>query len=310
MGPIVQYNLFGAHRFCVYDKKLAKIVLKTVDEKVGVVKQDGRNQRGVKGLTPPSMFNIETGPHWQLRRNAFKHSFSMSFLRHFNEVIRGLVEEVVGIMDQKIADGKVPVQVDVLFGQLTIDVICKVGFGMDINALKGSALFQELHETLVEYFKVVWLSGIPYGSLIMQSPFKNKYFKKFAECRRRITIFCRLILEHLKHLAQASGDQAQDHLSLGCLGKAMLDFSQLPGITDENVLAEIELMFIAGHETTAHTLSFVVYSLARNPVVQTRAQNEVDSLLSEKASGTQTIPPYLEAVIKESMRKYPTAGTV
>ena len=88
------------------------------------------------------MFNIETGPHWQLRRNAFKHSFSMSFLRHFNEVIRGLVEEVVGIMDQKIADGKVPVQVDVLFGQLTIDVICKVGFGMDINALKGSALFQ------------------------------------------------------------------------------------------------------------------------------------------------------------------------
>lgn len=126
-----------------------------------------------------------------------------------------------------------------------------------------------MHETLVEYFKVlgrtmistirglcihprfflyqvVWLSGIPYGSLIMQSPFKNKYFKKFAECRRRITIFCRLILEHLKHLAQASGDQAQDHLSLGCLGKAMLDFSQLPGIADENVLAEIELMFIAG----------------------------------------------------------------
>lgn len=89
------------------------------------------------------MFNIETGPHWQLRRNAFKHSFSMSFLRHFNDIVRGFVEEVVDIMDEKIAAGKkVPVQVDVLFGQLTIDVICKVGFGMDINALKGSALFQ------------------------------------------------------------------------------------------------------------------------------------------------------------------------
>ena len=66
----------------------------------------------------------------------------MSFLRHFNEVIRRLVAEVVDIIDQKIADGNVPIQVDVLFGQLTIDVICKVGFGMDINALKGSALFQ------------------------------------------------------------------------------------------------------------------------------------------------------------------------
>lgn len=44
MGPIVQYNLFGAHRFCVYDKNLVKTILKTVDEKVGAVTQDGRTQ--------------------------------------------------------------------------------------------------------------------------------------------------------------------------------------------------------------------------------------------------------------------------
>ena len=42
LGPLVQFNLFGAHRFCVYDKKLAKVVLKTVDEKVILVKQNGR----------------------------------------------------------------------------------------------------------------------------------------------------------------------------------------------------------------------------------------------------------------------------
>ena len=91
------------------------------------------------------MFNIETGPHWQLRRNAFKHSFSMSFLRNFHGIIRGLSEEVVDILDEKISVGRAPVPVDVLFGQLTIDVICKVGFGMDIHALKNSALFQVRH---------------------------------------------------------------------------------------------------------------------------------------------------------------------
>ena len=109
-----------------------------------------------------------------------------------------------------------------------------VGF----DQLFGTITF---HRRLI--LQVVWISGIPYGSLIMQSPFKNKYFKKFADCRKRISAFCRLILEHLRNLAQSAGDR---DLSLGCLGRAMLDFSQLPDISEENVLAEIELMFIAG----------------------------------------------------------------
>lgn len=43
LGPIVQYNLFGNHRFCVYDKKLVKLILKGVSEKVATVKANGRN---------------------------------------------------------------------------------------------------------------------------------------------------------------------------------------------------------------------------------------------------------------------------
>ena len=43
LGPIVQYNLFGHHRFCVYDKKLAKDILKLVEDKVAAFNADGRN---------------------------------------------------------------------------------------------------------------------------------------------------------------------------------------------------------------------------------------------------------------------------
>ena len=50
-------------------------------------------------------------------------------------------------------------------------------------------------------------------------------------------------------------------------------------------LKNIAATAIIGHETTAHTLSFVVYSLARNPAVQARAQKEVDAFLAENASG-------------------------
>ena len=61
-------------------------------------------------------------------------------------------------------------------------------------------------------------------------------------------------------------------------------------------------------DTTAHTLAFVVYCLARYPSVQKRCQEEVDAHMSSTAA-RDTLPPYVEAVLKESMRKYPTAAT-
>ena len=37
------------------------------------------------------------------------------------------------------------IPIDVLFGQLTIDVICNIAFQMDIHALKNSAMFQVIY---------------------------------------------------------------------------------------------------------------------------------------------------------------------
>jgi cytochrome P450 len=65
-------------------------------------------------------------------------------------------------------------------------------------------------------------------------------------------------------------------------------------------------------DTTAHSMAFAVYALAANPTIQKKAQQEVDQFNSQNEtdqSGTGHIPAYVEAVLKESMRKYPTAAT-
>lgn len=61
-------------------------------------------------------------------------------------------------------------------------------------------------------------------------------------------------------------------------------------------------------DTTAHTMALAIYSLAANPSVQRRAQQEMDKHTAESCS-SDSLPPYVEAVLKESMRKYPTAST-
>jgi cytochrome P450 len=75
---------------------------------------------------------------------------------------------------------------------------------------------------------------------------------------------------------------------------------------DKNLKAAIPDLFIAGSETTSHTLSWTMLFLAHNPRVQKKLQNELDvvvgqirqPLLSDRAN-----LPYTEAVIMETLRR-------
>jgi cytochrome P450 len=63
-------------------------------------------------------------------------------------------------------------------------------------------------------------------------------------------------------------------------------------------------------DTTGHTLSFFIYCLAKYPKVQRRCQEDVDKLLKMQSleSAYGVLPAYVEATLKECMRKFPVAA--
>jgi cytochrome P450 len=81
--------------------------------------------------------------------------------------------------------------------------------------------------------------------------------------------------------------------------------------TDE--LRDNLLTFIvAGHETTALTLSWALYLCAFDPSVQDKLRAEAQSVLRGRTATAQDCPnlPYTEQVIKETLRLYPPAAIV
>lgn len=74
---------------------------------------------------------------------------------------------------------------------------------------------------------------------------------------------------------------------------------------------EVVTLFIAGHETTANTLTWAFYLLAENPAVSEKLLAEI-ATLNGKTPTVRDLPqmPYSEQVIKETMRLYPAAGGV
>ena len=80
-------------------------------------------------------------------------------------------------------------------------------------------------------------------------------------------------------------------------------------MSDKQLRDESITLFLAGHETTAITLSWTWYLLARHPEVETRLAAELDAVLGERAPTLEDLPRlvYAEQVIKESMRLFPPA---
>jgi len=65
----------------------------------------------------------------------------------------------------------------------------------------------------------------------------------------------------------------------------------------------------AGFETTANTLTWMFYLLARHPEVRAKLEVELDSVLKGRAITLEDLPhlKYTEYVVKETQRLYPAA---
>jgi cytochrome P450 len=76
----------------------------------------------------------------------------------------------------------------------------------------------------------------------------------------------------------------------------------------DNLLAFI----VAGHETTALTLSWALYLCAFDQQVQERARSEAQSVLSGRTATAQDLPalPVTRTIIDETLRLYPPAALV
>ena len=84
------------------------------------------------------------------------------------------------------------------------------------------------------------------------------------------------------------------------------------GMTDRQLRDEIMTFLLAGHETTAVSLSWTWYLLSQSPEVEQKLQQELRDVLGGRTPQLADLPrlPYTEKVVKESMRLYPPAWSL
>jgi cytochrome P450 len=109
---------------------------------------------------------------------------------------------------------------------------------------------------------------------------------------------------------RASGVDQGDLLSMLLLAQDAEGDGQ--GLTDRQIRDEVVTVFLAGHETTASTLTWSWCLLAQHPEAERRLHCELDEVLGGRPPTSDDLPrlPYASGVFAEALRLYPPAAMI
>ena len=124
--------------------------------------------------------------------------------------------------------------------------------------------------------------------------------------RRAIQKLDELIERHTQERLQAPQESWPDDLLSGLLRQRQTNPSAW---SHKDVRDECMTTFLAGHETTAATLTWWAWCMASNPTIQERARTEVAQVLQDEEPTMQSLSAlsYLAQTLEEAMRLYPAA---
>ncbi|GHO80339.1 cytochrome P450 [Ktedonobacter sp. SOSP1-85] len=177
--------------------------------------------------------------------------------------------------------------------ELTLIIVGKTLFNTDVA--READTVQQALVTSMEAFRKLSMS--PLGALVERLPLPIN--ARLRQAREQLdAVVYRIIDEHRKQ-----GNDQGDLLSMLLLAQDE-DGSVM---TDQQLRDEVMTLFLAGHETTSNALAWTWYLLAQHPEFLARLQQEVDSVLADRAASIDDLPrlPYTEQVLMESMRICP-----
>lgn len=285
----------GFDLFVVNDpKEVRKIMIDNVKE---FPKSDMLHEL-LKPLLGVSIFTTN-GEVWKKQRELLRPSFEMT---RISKVFDLMSSAAADMMDRfrKYPDGSI-VEVDEHMTFVTADVIFRTIMSSKLDEIKGKEILhafvtfqEETARTAIRKFFCVpqWLSNI-LG--------ENKRMKAGAIIRKSLSDIIKPRYDSYKN------DNYSDILASLL---HTVDASSGERFSFEEILDQVSMLFLAGHETTASSLTWTLYCLSLDQDAQQKAYNEIISINKDGKFSISDIKEmkYLTNVFKEALRLYPPVG--
>ncbi|CAG2101453.1 unnamed protein product [Medioppia subpectinata] len=289
-------------------------------------------------LTDRSLPNL-LGNEWKAMRSVISPTFSSGKMRSMHPIIIDCVHRLDQYLETKAINGD-ELDVKRAMGNLTMDVIASCAFGTQIDTYNDNKT-NEFIVNAREVFASTWRAYVMALMMFLLpdrirewigfstiSPSVNHFFRSAIKSiiARRMSEsnptkhrdYLQLMINAQNKCADNTDDNDINDVNQQLFGETDLTDTPLrhekktnPDVKDIDMLASSFVFFVAGYETTASLLSFLLYSLSVNEKCQQRLYEEINAFDGNYSYESIARMPYLEACIAETLRLYnPLIATV
>ncbi|WP_227869518.1 cytochrome P450 [Undibacterium parvum] len=255
---------------------------------------------------PGGVFSTN-GEVWKRQRRMVLSSFDPAHVKNYFPALQGVAQRLCGRWQKAAAAGQaIDLQADLM--RFTVDTIAGLAFGAEVNTLESDqdVIQQHLDKIFPALFSRIF-AVIPVWR-IRRSASDKQLEKSVREVMLAVDGF----------VAQARARMQADaglHQHPTNLLEAMIAAADQPdsGIDDSQVAGNVLTMLLAGEDTTANTLAWMIHLLWLNPATLALATAEVRRVCV--GSSVPTLEQlsqldYVEACAHETMRLKPVAPQI
>jgi len=234
------------------------------------------------------------GAIWKRQRRIVNPAFLPARVRNFSAL---MVEEAEVMTQRWLREGTDKVDIDEEMMRLTLTIVVRALFSTDV-----SEDVHQISDALTAVIKDLGaLTSTLFSVPVSFDPGRNRRMKAALDTLDRIVF---RIIEARRSQAQPRGDLLDMLLNAE-------DPETGERLSDERLRDEAVTMLVAGHETTATSLTWAWSLLSDNPEAEARFSAEIDAL-GEQAPTAENMNqmPWVQGVLQESLRLYPPVWAI
>ncbi|GJE98388.1 cytochrome P450 [Phanerochaete sordida] len=257
-------------------------------------------------------------------RKIMNPAFSAPQLRSFLPLFRKSSGKLCQLWkDQVHATEGTTILINNWLARTTLDVVGEAAFDYDFGALDNkddelSKAYENMFTDATLYpsawnavFQAFW-DYLPERVLEQVRHIPTREYARTQGVLRVFAKYSRRLIAQ-KNAALASDRSSRDVLSILVRANASEDAKSR--LSDEEMVSQMGALTLAGHETTANTITWMLYELARHPEYQGRMHAEIVAKRAEVAARGDAdfsmedleALEHLQAAIKETLRYHPIA---
>ncbi|MCF4966925.1 cytochrome P450 [Nostoc sp. CMAA1605] len=259
-----------------------------------------KDMQVISGVLGNGLITSE-GDFWLRQRRLAQPVFHQQQINSYGAVMVDYTEQML-----KTWQGGEVKDIQAAMMRLSLNIVMKTLFDQNVEDTAAVSIDNALVETM-NWFEYQAAKNVMSALSEIAELKQNTQEISEEDMERRyqkaIALFDEAVYAIIKE-RRASGKTGKDLLGMLMQVEDADDGSRM---TDKQLRDEAVTLILAGHETTANTLSWTFLQLAQNPDVREKLSAELKTVLNGRTPTLADLPQltYTNWVIKESMRLYP-----